>query len=772
MESQFKGRREDLRLVTGRGRFASDWNFPDQAYAVFLRADRAHAELKSVDVSAARRSPGVLAVLTGEDTKKAGFGAVPARINYTGRGGAELINPHREVLAETRVRFLGQEVALVVAESERAALDAIEKISVEYNDLPVVVDAEDALSEGAVELYPGVAPNNLCFDYEYGDARAVEEAFSRAARVVRLSAEAQRLIGSPMEPKAGLAVYDANADVYDIHIPTQGATAMRASLAGGAKIPEQKIRIHALDVGGGFGVRSAGYSEYCALMLAAKTVGRPVKWVATRSETMASDHHGRAVKMTGELALDHDGRFLGLRVQWIVNCGAYLSGPGPRVNTMPPAGHSANIYKIPAVHGLHRLALTNTTPTTAYRGAARPNVSYLIERLVDEAARAMNMDRVAIRRLNFIHKEDFPYRAAPLGHVYDSGDPDGLLDEALKQSDSAGFDNRRKRSAASGKLRGMGLAAFVEPSGGGGSEDVAIVFDKSGNPVLYAVSGPSGQGHETAFPEIVSRILGVPAEQITYRPSDPDGPSLKGGGTVGSRSTMSHGVGLHLAAIETVEKGKKLASDHLEAAAADIEFSEGRYRVRGTDVSIGLVELARLCAGPEGNELDTFTSATTSGAFPSGVHVAEVELDPETGVVEVCSYVAVDDSGTVINHVLVEGQLHGGIMQGLGQVLGEQCVYDKASGQLVTGSYMDYEMPRADAMDQLDLFDRGVPSPNNPLGVKGVGEAGTTGAVPTLANAIIDALRPLGINHLETPFTPQKLWHAMAQAREAKSGGR
>ncbi|HUZ68063.1 MAG TPA: xanthine dehydrogenase family protein molybdopterin-binding subunit, partial [Beijerinckiaceae bacterium] len=698
MKNQFKGRREDLRLVTGRGRFASDWTFPDQTYACFLRADRAHAEIRSVDVEDARRSPGVLAVLTGKDTKAAGFGAVPQLVRFPGKGGALIKVPHREVLAETRVRFVGQEVALVVATSEREAQDAIEKIVVDYRDLPVVIDAEAALRPGAPELYPGEIPQNLSFEYEYGDAAKTEEAFARAAHVTLLRVNAQRIVGTPMEPKAATARYDAQTGVYDLHAPTQGMTLMSGSLSGGTGIPASKIRVHAHDVGGGFGVRTEGYSEYCALMLAAKTVGRPVKWTGSRSETIVSDHHGRDARMIGELALDSEGNFLAIRVNWIVNCGGYLSGAGPFINTLPAAGHSVNLYKIPVVYGLHRLALTNTTPTTAYRGAGRPNVSYLVERLVDEAARETGVDRVELRRRNLIRKEDFPYKAPPLGFEYDSGDPIGLLDVALERSDWKNYAGRAAQSASQGKLRGIGIAAFIEPAGGGGSpqEEVAIKFGESGNPILYSVSGPSGQGHETAYPEIVAKVFGVPAETITHRASDPDGPKLMGDGTIGSRSTMSQGVGLHLAATEVVRKAKELAAEHLEAAVADLEFAGGRYSVRGTDVSVSLIELVRKHAGSEGNALDTQHGAPQGRAFPTGVHVAEVEIDPQTGAIEIASYVAVDDCGNIINHTLVDGQLHGGIVQGLGQAIAEQCVYDPTSGQLITGSFMDYEMPRAD----------------------------------------------------------------------------
>ena len=604
MSGKFHGRREDLRLVTGRGRYTSDWNLPGQVYACFLRADRAHAKVLSVDASEALTSPGVLAVLTGADTKAAGFGSAPSLIHYPGRGGMKIRVPHREVMAETRVRFVGQEVALVVAETMAQAQDAAEKIVIDSEDLPVVVDAEDALKAGAPLLYDEIE-NNLIFDYEYGSKDATEAAFAGAAHVTKLVVDAKRISGNPMEPKAALVAYDSDKDVYDVYVPSQGLTMMRGGMSVGTGIPEDKLRIHAHDVGGGFGIRGEAYSEYCSLLLAAKKVGRPVKWVGTRSETFVSDHHGRAAKLFGELALDKDGKFLGLRFEWIVNTGGYLSGPGPFINTLPPGLHAINVYTVPAVYGLHRIVLTNTTPTTAYRGAARPNVSYIVERLVDEAAREMGIDRVELRRRNVIPREAFPYKT-PTGSVYDSGDPPGLIEDVVKYSDWSGYAARAEETKKRGKLRGRSCCVFIEPAGGGGSpvEEVAIKFGESGNPILYTVSGPSGQGHETTYPEIVGRVLGLEAEDITLRFSDPDGPALRGDGTIGSRSLMSHGSALFNSAKEVVEKGRELAAKHLEVGAQDIEFNVGKYKVKGTDMSVGLMELARIHAGTD-SALDT-----------------------------------------------------------------------------------------------------------------------------------------------------------------------
>ena len=762
MTAVFKGRREDQRLVTGQGKYTSDWNLPGQLYGHFLRSDRAHAEIVSLDVTKARAAPGVAAVLTGADTARAGFKSTPNIARYPGRGGATIKVPHRDGLANGRVRFVGQEVALVVAQSASAAQDAAELIEVEYRDLPVVVDAEAALASGATQLYPEIS-GNLCFDYEYGDEAKTADAFSRAAHVTRIALDSQRMVGNPMEPKGCLAAYDARADVYDLYSSSQGLTLMRGSASGITGVPPEKIRVHAQDVGGGFGIRSDAYSEYCVAMLAAKTLGRPVKWTSTRSETFVSDYHGRAAKLTGELALDAQGRFLAIRINWTVNMGAYLSTPGALINTLPPGLHAVNLYRIPVMYGRHRLALTNTTPTTAYRGAGRPNVCYLAERLVEEAAREMKIDRVELRRRNLIPKDAFPYQTPHPMSVYDSGDPPGLLEEVLAKAEWKGFESRRAEAKRRGRLRGIGCAVFVEPAGAGGApkEEAMIKFGESGNALLYSMAGPSGQGHETVYPEVVGEALGMDPEKITLRASDPDGPQLIGEGTIGSRSMMAHGGSLLVAAREVIRKGTELAAQDLEVAPTDLEFGRGRYRVKGTDISVGIEDLAKKHPGA----LDSRGEIPLPRSFPSGAHVAEVEIDPETGIVAILSYTAVDDCGRIINHVLLDGQLHGGIAQGIGQVMGEHAVYDSASGQLLTGTFMDYEMPRADGMPQIRLYDRSIPSPGNPLGVKGAGEAGTTGAVPATANAVIDALRPLGIDALDLPYTPDRVWRAIRGAK-------
>jgi carbon-monoxide dehydrogenase large subunit len=769
MSGAFKGRREDRRLLTGTGRYTADVNLEGQRYACFLRSDYAHAEIVSINVAPARAHPGVLAVLTGEDTAKAGFRTPPPAVKFPGRDGMTLKVPHRDVLARGRVRHVGQEVALVVAETALAAQDAIELIEVEYRELPAVVEVDAALAPGAPLVHEDV-PGNLVFDWEYGDAAKTDEAFARAAHVTRIELDSQRMVGNPMEPKSCLATYNKATDTYDVYASGQGTQVLRAGLVAVSGLAPERIRVHQLDVGGGFGIRVNAYAEYSALMLAARTVEGPVKWVGSRSETFVSDHHGRGVKLVGELALDKEGNFLGLRLEWFVNLGAYLSQAGPMINTAMASLHASNAYRIPVLYGRHRLAVTNTTPTTAYRGAARPSVVYLAERLVEQAARETGIDRVEIRKRNLIPKEAYPYKTPTA--EYDSGDPIGCLTEAIQYSDWGAFEARRKEAAKRGKLRGIGCAVFVEPSGGGvvPKEEAAIRIDASGDFLLHVLAGSTGQGHETVFPEIVAEVLGVDAEKITLREGDPDGPALVGGGTVGSRSTMMHGSASVVVAREVVRKGMELAAQALEAAVPDIEFERGRYRVKGTDLSISLTDLAAKHMGVSPHPLDSLADIPALRAFPGGAHVAEVEIDPETGTVDVLSYVAVDDCGRVINHVLLEGQLHGGIIQGFGQVFAEHCIYDPVSAQLLTGTFSDYTMPRADSLMEARLYDRSVPSPTNALGAKGVGEAGTTGAVPTLAHAVLDALHPLGIERLDFPYTPARLWQAIDSAKGSGGG--
>ncbi len=756
MTFPYLGRREDARLLTGAGRYSSDWSLPGQAHAVFLRADRAHADIRSIDLSAARGAPGVVAVLTGEDAAAAGFDRNNTMMPVKGIGGQSMVELKRPALAVGRVRYVGEPVALVVAETQAQAQDAAELVAIEFEDRAVIATVVRAVTPGAALLHEKAA-GNLCFDYAYGDEAETDAAFARAATVVRLDLRSDRVVGNPMEPKAALAVW--RDGMLDIWTSTQGMIAFRDSLVMMTGLDPATIRVRAQEVGGGFGIRGPAYPEHAALVLAARQTGRPVKWVASRSETFLSDYHGRGLVMHGELALDAEGRFLALRHEWLCDQGAFPSAAGPFINALNGPAMCTGCYRIPAVYGHTRLALTNTVPITAYRGAGRPDMAYIVERLVDEAARETGRDRLALRRLNAVPADAFPYKL-PSGTEYDSGDYTALLDRAVAVSDWDGFAARRTEAAARGHLRGIGCALFVEPAGGVVPKDeVQLSVDDEGFFVLHNVTQSNGQGHETVYPEIIARVLEIDPSRIFVRQSDPDGPALVGGGAFGSRSTMSVGGASDIAARAMVKKGMALAAEALEAAEADLEYGGGDYRIAGTDRAISLATLAERHRGA----LDTKSELLAPRSFPSGAHVAEVEIDPATGVVAMVRYTAVDDCGRVMNPTLLEGQILGGMLQGLGQVLGEICRYD-ADGQMLTGSFMDYAMPHSDMLTSVSLEDLSVPSPSNPLGVKGAGEAGTTGALPAAMNAILDALGPRGVRHLDMPATAQAVWRALQQA--------
>jgi carbon-monoxide dehydrogenase large subunit len=763
-EHQFKGRREDQRLVTGQGRYTSDHEFPGQVAGHFLRADRAHARIVRIDIEEAKKLPGVLDIVTGADIAATGWKGAPAMAFFKGVGGSSLRVPFRNGLAVDRVRFVGEPVALIVARTEAIAQDAAELVAVEYEELPVYVNPDAALAADSTPIHAD-APTNLAFDYEYGNRESTEPGFKDAAHVVRVALHAQRISGNPMEPKSCTAVYDAATETYDVCIPTQGISDMKATLSGMLGLPPDKFRIISNDVGGAFGVRNEVYPEFLAVMLAAKRTGKPVKWLGTRSETISGDHQARAADLIGELALDARGKFLALRVEWLVNLGAFSSNAGPLINTVAaPTSSAMSLYKIGALHGRHRLVFTNTTPTTAYRGAGRPNVAYLWERLIEEAALATGINPVTLRRRNLLRKDAFPLKTLT-GSSYDSADPARLLDTALEAADWDGFNARRKAAKKNGKLRGLGLALFLEPSGGMGKEQVEIRVGADGKLGMYSNAGPSGQGHETVFPALVADVLGIPDDRIEMRVNDVATPKFLGTGTFGSRSLICHGAALQACAKEIVEKGKKLAAGELEVAPSDVTFDKGQYRVTGTDLSISIKTLIEKKWGEPAHPLDTNTTFDLAFAYPSGAHVAEVEIDPDTGSSQIVNYVAADDCGNIISHALVEGQLHGGLMQGIGQVFGEHVAYDPDTGQLLSGTFMDYFMPHAENLPPIKLIDCGVPSPFNPLGAKGAGEAGATGAVPALANAVFDALKPLNVRKIEMPYTPHRIWRAIQDAQ-------
>jgi carbon-monoxide dehydrogenase large subunit len=758
-----KGRLEDRRLLTGQGRFTSDWNFPNQAYAAFLRSDRAHAEIVSIDTAAALAAPGVLAVLTGRDVTAAGFKSMPTNLAVKDRFGEPLKKPPRPVLAQGKVRHVGECVACVVAESPQLAQDAVELVAVDYRDLPSVTVAADALRPGAPQLHAEL-PGNLSFDWVAGDEAATEAAFRSAARVVRLELDNQRLIGNPMEPRACAATWDAAAQKYALYACTQGTAGMRGQLVYTMGIPDEKLDVIAEDVGGGFGVRFNMYPEYCAVLLAAKTAGRPVKWTGSRSEVFLSDEQGRDVASTSEVAIDAAGKFLAMRFTYLADLGAYLAPTGPFINTQGVVACLTGVYEVPAACARVRLAVTNKSPSAAYRGAGRPVMSYMIERLVEEAAFELKRDPAELRRMNLVPRHKFPYKAAN-GTTYDCGDFEGVLADAVKLSDWEGFAARRAQSKRSGRLRGRGMAAYIEASGGGFAphDQVELRFGSGGEVTMYSVSHSHGQGHETSFAQVVAAVLGVPLENFRLRNGDP-AVRLVGNATGGSRSLLGVGSVMQLAAKQVVDKGLALASKDLEAAAADIEFRDGAYRIKGTDRAVSLLSLAKKYAGTA-QALDVRTEGKFGATFPNGCHVAEVEIDPETGVAEVVKFTAVDDAGNIVNHQIVEGQMQGGITQGAGQVFGEHAVYDPETGQLLSGSFMDYTMPRAGLVEGLSIHEHPVPTSTNPLGAKGVGEAGVSGSLPALMNAVLDALRQVGVAHFDMPATPDRIWRALRQAK-------
>jgi len=754
------GRLEDARLTTGAGRFSSDWNLPGQLYGVFQRSDRAHAEIVSIDVSKARQHPGVKGVYTGEDAVRAGYVKQMHTLTFTGKNGMQTRAPQRPALAATKVQFVGEAVALVVADTAGAAQDAAELIEIEYRDLRPAIQPEEALGSGAPQLHE-VAPGNLALELDAGNEAAVQTAFAGASHVVRLKMEVTRVAPNPMEPRACTAVHDVRDGSYTLYTCNQGITTLRKMLSAYTAVPEDLLHIVARDVGGGFGQRTPVYPEHCALMLAAKDTGKPVKWVSTRAEGLATDSHGRSNVIDGAMALDAQGHILGMRLDWVNDKGAYLA-PGCVGHLRNTSTCMTGVYKIPALYATYRVAYTNTAPIGSFRGAGRPDIAYVVERLVDESAAQLKMDPAALRRLNFIPSDAFPYKTAT-GSTYDNGDFPGLFEKAIKLSDWKGFPKRRKQSEKNGKLRGIGIGAVIEGTGMGNApkDDVELVLEKNGDITVHTQAKSQGQGHETTFAQIVSKALGIPLERVKIVQNALEKQhQLLGNHTGGSRSTVGAGSVCHLAALKLIETGRPLAALELAVEPSQVEYSGGVFTTRESKRKVKLSDLAKskpLVVAAEGKFAST---------FPNGCHIAEVEIDPETGVTKIVSYSAVDDCGVVINHTIVEGQLHGGVAMGAGQIFGEQVVYDRDTGQLMTGSFSDYFMPRAGMVPAIRGAEHPTPSKVSPLGVKGVGESGCTGSIPAIANAMANALRPLGIGHLEMPLTPAKVWHAIHAARK------
>jgi len=751
------GRRvEDLRLITGAGRYTSDWNAPGQLYGHFLRADRAHAEIVSVSTAKAAALPGVKGVFTGEDAVRAGYVRAPHTMGFPGKNGMKARAPARPVLAHQRVRFVGEAVVLVVAESAAIAQDAAELVEVEYRDLSSVTDPEGALAPDAPQLSDEV-PGNLALESEAGDEQAVEEAFAGAAHITRAKVISTRVAPNPMEPRACLVAYDAASESYRIHSPMQGVTTLRSQLASYTKVPAEKLIFEARDIGGGFGQRSSAYPEYAALMIASKALGRPVKWVSTRTDGILTDTHGRNMIAYGQLALDEDGKFLAMRLDWIVDLGAYLS-PGAQGHVRNTTNCMTGVYQIPALYASYKIPITNTTPIGAYRGAGRPDIAYAVESLVNQAALERGMDPAELRRRNFIPPEAFPY-TSPTGGKYEIADMPGALKKALVLADWDGFELRRAKSKACGKLRGIGISTVIENTGAGNAptDEVEIQLDANGTVTAFMVAKAQGHGHETTFGSIIAKALEIPLERVKIVQCEP-GTKLVGNGTGGSRSTVGAGSVCHLAAVKLIEEGKALTALQLQLEPSQIGYANGEFRASESGRVIKLAELA--------NEkpLSFMADGKFGSTYPNGCHIAEVEVDPDTGKSEVVSYCAVDDIGVVINHSIAEGQLHGGVVQGAGQVFGEQVVYDAETGQPLTASFMDYYMPRAGLIPRIRGEEHPTTSTVSPLGVKGVGESGCTASIPVLVAAVLDAVRPLGIKQLDMPLTPARVWQAISAA--------
>ena len=760
-------RNEDPKLVRGQGSYTDDVSLPGEVHMAMVRSSYAHGMLNGIDTEAARAMPGVLAIYTGADLAGL-YAPLQCKLPFTNRDGSPMTKPLRESLATGRVRFVGDPVACVIAETAEQAEAAAEAIVVDVEPLPAVVEARDAVLADAPQLYDD-APGNLVLDYHFGDVEKADAAFASAAHVTKVHITNNRIVINAMEPRAALGAFDPATGRYTMYAPTQNVVGSRDGIAELMRVEPKHVHFIATNVGGSFGMKGAMFPEYACLLQAARELGRPVKWVDTRSTSFMSDHHGRDHEFTLELALDKDGHFLGVRANGVANMGAYLSPFGPLIPTFNIAKHLNSVYRTPVIVVDTKCGFTNTPSSTAYRGAGRPEGNYYMERLVETAAAEMGIDSVELRRRNHIQADQIPYKS-PTGSTYDSGNFPAILDEALEKADRAGFAARKAESAKRGKLRGFGIGQFLEVTAPLTKELGGIRFEADGTVTLLTGSHDHGQGHWTPMAQIVSQRLGVPFDKIRLMQTDSD--QLKtGSGTGGSKSLMSSGTAFVHASDKVVEKGKLIASHLLEAGVADIEFSAGRFGIAGTDRTIGIMEIAqRLAAGvtlPEGcpTELDAdHVNDMGPPTYPNGCHICEVEIDPDTGVTEVVAYTMVGDFGTVVNPIIVDGQLHGGVMQGIGQCLMERTVFSD-DGQLASGSFTDYAMPRADDAPLFVSFSRPEPATTNPLGAKGCGEAGCAGSLTSVMNAVVDALRPLGIAHIDMPATPSLVWKAIREAR-------
>src|SRR3984957_15542283 len=758
-------RTEDDTLVRGKGKYTADFNLPGQAYAWIVRSSHAHGILRGIDTSDAKAMPGVLGVWTGTDLS--GYDPFTCGLPLKNRDGSPLLQTNRMPLMTDKVRYVGDAVAFVVAETLAQARDAGEAVVLDIEPLPAVTSAEEATKPGAPQLYDHI-PNNVALDYHYGDSAKVDTAFAAAAHVTRLDIVNTRVAVVAMEPRAAIASYDKTSERFTIQVPTQGVAGNRVNLAKNMKLPNEKVRILTANVGGSFGMKNINYPEYMCILYAAKAIGKPVKWTDERSISFLSDSHGRAQNIHAELALDSDGGFLAVKLSGYGNLGAYITGVAPGPLSLNTGKNLASVYKTPLMSVDIKCVVTNTTHMGAYRGAGRPEANYYMERLIDRAADEMGINRLTLRKRNFIKPAQMPF-AASSGVTYDSGDFQGVFDKALDISDHANFARRKKESRKRGKLRGIAVGSYLEVTAPPNVELGKIVFEDDGSVKIITGTLDYGQGHATPFAQVLATHLGVPFERIKLEQGDSDLVHT-GNGTGGSRSITASGMAIVEASQLIVEKGKRAAAHLMEAAEGDIEFAGGQFTIAGTDRSIDIMELAKRVRDgkmpddvPSSLDVD-HTSGPVPSTFPTGCHVAEVEIDPDPGVVEIVRYTGVNDFGTVVNPMLVAGQLHGGVAQGIGQAFMECVSYD-ANGQPITGSFMDYALPRAEDIPLMQIGDHPVPAKSNPLGTKGCGEAGCAGSLSTLTNAVLDALSELGITHIDMPLTPERVWRAIHDAK-------
>ncbi|UYN93818.1 MAG: xanthine dehydrogenase family protein molybdopterin-binding subunit [Enhydrobacter sp.] len=754
-------RQEDPTLLRGHGRYTDDVNLPAQAHAVMVRSQVAHGIIKGIDTGQAKAMPGVLGVWTGTDLNAAGYGPLKTLIPVPNRDGSPMKAPTRHSLATDRVRFVGDPVAFVVAETLAQAKDAAEAVQLDIDALAAVTDARASAQPGAPLVFDE-APGNLCVDFHYGDTAKVADAFARSAHVTRLRLVSNRIVVCAMEPRSAVAHYDKASDRYTFHVGNQGAFGMKHQMAALLGIKPEQMHVLTGNVGGSFGMKGSPFPEYAGLFHASRLLGRPVKWTDERSGSFLSDQHGRDHDFDAELALDQDGTFLALRLDGYANVGAYLANVGPLMGSMGVTRNIAAIYRTPLIEVSSKVVFTHTSPVGAYRGAGRPEANYFMERLIETAAREMGIDAVAMRKRNHIRPEEMPYKTAS-GTTYDSGEFTAVLDKALAAADVAGFPARRQNSRARGRLRGLGIGNYLEVTAPPIKEMGGIRFEANGDVTIITGTLDYGQGHWSPFAQVLTEKLGIPFRRIKLIQGDSD-LLVAGGGTGGSKSIMASGAAIVEASDKVIDKGKQIAGAVLEASAADIEFRLGRFNIVGTDRGVGIMELAEKLRGgltlPEGvpTSLDvSHVHEAAPSAFPNGAHVAEVEIDPDTGIVEVVKYTMINDFGTVINPLLVEGQSHGGVVQGIGQALFERVVYSE-DGQLLSGSFTDYALPRADDVPSFAIGYHSVPARTNLLGAKGCGEAGCAGSLPSVMNAIADAL---GGRHVDMPATPERVWQAL-----------